>query len=264
LLLAATPVSAAGGKKKGKASDKTEQSASKDGEKDDKKDKSKGKGKGKKADAEAAAEDEAEAEEQQAVAEPDSWEAPPPEDEKPPADKPKPLVDKSFRDPLPFSAALLLGWGFKTDRRTGGLGADPYGLGFGLRGGYVFDFSLYAGAYFIYYLGSTEEGAGTAFGTDVGQVETSANYMHFGLEVGYDAWVGSIMLRPSLQLGAALAVLSRDGVTDSSGDFALNPGITVIHPIDEFFLGADVRGHLVTGDGISALSFFATGGIRFE
>ena len=64
---------------------------------------------------------------------------------------PKP-VEKPKGSDRPISAALFAGWAFKTDRQTNniGTGADPYGLGGGLRGGYSFDFHLYVGVFFTY------------------------------------------------------------------------------------------------------------------
>lgn len=244
LILSADPVAAAGKKKKGKRAD-TEQS-------EDKADK--------KSDAEG---DEKSEDAEEEFVEPDSWERPPEEEEKPPPEAPKPVEKEVVGDGLPISAGLLLGWGLKTDRRTADYGADPYGLSAGLRGGYSLDMGVYVGAYYIWYLGSSSEGQGSAR-TGGAFAESSASYMHFGAEVGYDAWIGPVIIRPSLMLGMALALLSRDGVHDTVGDLVLGPGITMVHPFDEFFIGGDLRGSIVTGDGVSAVSLFATGGMRFQ
>jgi hypothetical protein len=223
--------------------------------KDDKKKK-----KGKKGEEEPAAE--APAEEappaEEAVEEPDSWERPPVEEKAPPKELEPAPVEPSIEKPI--SVALLLGYGFMTDRR--GNGADPYGFMAGLRGGYTFDFKLYAGLYYNYYLGSSKEGESQGTGL---QSETTANYMHFGAEIGYDAELGPVQLRPSLQLGVALLVsdVEKPGTSDSYSDFMLAPGVTVVHPIDDFFIGGDFRGLIVTGDGASGITLAATGGIRF-
>jgi hypothetical protein len=226
-----------------------------DKKKDDKKKK-----KGKKGEEEPAAEEKAEepppAEEE--MTEPDAWERPPVE-EKAPAKEAAPQVEDPGIE-KPITVALLLGYGFMTDRR--GNGADPFGFMAGLRGGYTFDFKLYAGLFYNYYLGSSKEGDSQGTGL---RSETTANYMHFGAEVGYDAEIGPVQLRPSLQLGIALLVsdVERPGTSDSYSDFMLAPGVTVVHPIDDFFIGGDLRGQIVTGDGTSGITIAATGGMRF-
>lgn len=222
--------------------------------KDDKKKK-----KGKKGEEEPAAEEPAEeappAEE--VVEEPDSWERPPVEEKAPPKESAPAPVEPTIEKPI--TVALLLGYGFMTDRRGGG--ADPYTFMAGLRGGYTFDFKLYAGLYYNYYLG--ESRTGETQGSGIEQ-ETTANYMHFGAEVGYDAELGPVQIRPSLQLGIALLLTDVEGgATDSFSDFMLAPGITVVHPIDDFFIGGDLRGQIVTGDGASGITVAATGGMRF-
>jgi hypothetical protein len=195
--------------------------------------------------------------------EPDPWERPPVEQEKPQAPPPK-KVEEPVGDGRRIDAGLLLGWGFQTDRSTGGLGADPYGLAIGARGGYTLDFQLYVGAFFVYYLGSTDSGGGRT--TVV--AETSANYMQFGAEAGYDLWFGDLLFRPGAQIGAALAVydVNEGGVKESGtvGDFMIAPGFLLMKPFDDFFLGGDLRANLVSGDGVSAVSLFVNGGMRFE
>jgi hypothetical protein len=41
------------------------------------------------------------------------------------------------------------------------------------------------------------------------------------------------------------------------------PGITVVHPWDDFFIGGDFRANIVTGDGTSSMLLAATAGMRF-
>jgi hypothetical protein len=215
--------------------------------------------KGKKGKEEPAAEEQAEeAPAEEPVAEPDEWERPPMEEKAPPKESAPVEVAPSIEKPI--SAALLLGWGFMTDRR--GIGADPYGFMAGLRGGYTFDFKLYAGVYFNYYIGSSKTGDTAATGIEQ---ETTSSYMHYGLEAGYDAEIGPVQIRPSLQLGLAMALsdVENPGTTDSYVDVMLGPGVTVVHPIDDFFIGGDLRAQIVTGDGVSAVTLAATGGMRF-
>jgi hypothetical protein len=224
-----------------------------DKKKDDKKKK------GKKGEEEAPAEEAPPAEEE-VVEEPDAWERPPVEEKAPAKEAPK-AVDTTPALESPISIALLLGYGFKTDRRTGHLGADPYGFMAGVRGGYTFDFMLYTGLYFNYYFGSSQTGGGQrTVSTDS---TTTASYMHFGAEVGYDVDAGPVLFRPSLQIGMALGLTDETGTTTTVNDMMLGPGFTLVYPIDDFFIGGDLRGAIVMGDGASAVTAAATGGMRF-
>lgn len=215
--------------------------------------------KGKKAEEEAPAE-EAPPPAEEVVEEPDAWERPPEEEKAPPKEAPK-AVDETPALENPISIALLLGYGFKTDRRTGDLGADPYGFMAGLRGGYTFDFMLYAGLYFNYYFGSSQSGGGER--TVSTNSTTTASYMQFGAEVGYDVVAGPVLFRPSLEIGMALGLTDETGTTTTVNDMMLGPGFTLLYPIDEFFIGGDLRGAIVLGDGASGVTAAATGGMRF-
>jgi hypothetical protein len=195
----------------------------------------------------------------------EAWEAPPKDEEKPKPEVAKPQKEMKVGDGKPITAGLLLGWGFKTDRAVGQLGADPYTLGIGLRGGYGLDFGLYLGGYFVYYIGSSRSGMSSATAT---MGETHANYILFGAEVGYDWWVGDAIVRPSLGLGPALGITDNESVNVTGGStvlgaFALHPGMSVIIPFEDWFIGGDMRANVVTGDGLSGIAIYANGGLRF-
>jgi hypothetical protein len=201
-------------------------------------------------------------EEEEAPSNNNTWEKPPAEQEKPAAPPVTAPVEKPDGDGRPWSVGLLVGWGFKTDRQTGGLGADPYGFAAGIRGGYSLDMNLYVGLFYTYFLGSSQTGEqARVIG---GPVTTTANYMQFGAEVGYDWWVGPVIVRPSLELGVALAFTDVTGASRREGSFLIGPGLTIVHPWDMFFLGGDGRFEIATGDGVSAFQLAATGGLRFE
>jgi hypothetical protein len=194
--------------------------------------------------------------------EPDTWEKPPEEQEKPPASATPKVAAKPKGDGKPISVGLIVGWAFETDRRTSGFSADPYGLGGGVRGGYsVPDVNVYFGLYFMYYLGSAVTGESQYVNNAT--LTTNANYMQFGAEVGYDWWISSIVIRPSVQLGAALVFTDVPNVQSPISDFMFAPGITVVHPWDQWFLGGDLRANVVTGDGSSSMLLAVTGGMRF-
>jgi hypothetical protein len=200
--------------------------------------------------------------EQAEMPDPNVWEKPPEEKEKPkPIDTPAPVVEEKG-DNRPWSAGLAAGWGAKTDRATGDFGADPYTLAAGVRGGYAFDFNLYIGVWFNWYLGSSITGSGARI--NLGEKTTYANYWQFGVDVGYDWWVADIIIRPSMELGEAIAVTDATGQTKAVADFMFGPGLTVVYPWDNLFLGGELRGNIVTGDGVSALLIAAQFGMRFE
>lgn len=201
--------------------------------------------------------------EPQETAEPSSWERPPEEKEKPAGPPPAP-PEKPKGSDRPISASISLGWGFMTDRQTNNIqsAANPYQLGGSLRGGYSFDFHLYVGVYFTMFLGSSESGTSQAINTV--KMDSSARYMQFGADVGYDWWVGPVIVRPSLQIGEALAFATLGNVHKTVGDFMVGPGISVVHPWDNVFLGGEGRFLIVTGDGVAAFLLAATFGLRFE
>lgn len=193
----------------------------------------------------------------------DSWERPPEEEEKPKAEVKAPVVEK-VGDGRPWMAGLTLGYGSNMSSGTGGLGADPYGFTAGLFGGYSLDFNLYVGLFFEYYLGSSNEGEAQRTGL---MGSTTVSDMQFGVEVGYDFWLGSVILRPSLQWGMSVALYDKTGSAVTSGsvtDMVWGPGIGLYVPIDEWFLGGSVRPMLISGDLTSCLLFGVQGGMRFE
>jgi hypothetical protein len=194
---------------------------------------------------------------------PNVWEKPPEEAEKPiPKAEAVAPEDKPVGDGRPWSVGIAAGWAFKTDRR--GFPADPYGLAAGLRGGYaaLLDNKLYLGLYFNWYLGGSQ--TGSAARANLSDSTSHANYWQFGAEVGYDWWVASVIIRPSMQIGEAISVNDALGTTKATGDFMFGPGLTVVYPWDNMFIGGEMRGNIVTGDGISALLFAAQLGMRFE
>jgi hypothetical protein len=198
--------------------------------------------------------------EPKAEAEPDLWERPPADVEKPPP-PPRKVEKKVVGDGRPISMALVLGYGFLTDRKVDRFGADPYGLALGVRGGYSFDFQLYAGVFYSYYLGSTRSGLTSRTALSV---TSTANYMQFGVEAGYDIWAGSVIVRPSLQIGAALGFTTKPNTQSPLGSVLFAPGMTVDKTWGIFFLGGEMRLNIVPGDGNSALILALNPGLRFQ
>ena len=159
----------------------------------------------------------------------------------------------------PISAGLFLGFG--TD-----LGEDfnPWGFGFGVRGGYNLN-QIYLGARFLYHLGSS-------YGS--GLTEFSTNLWELSLEGGYDLLVADrLTVRPSLGLGIINFITSTDndalGITgspsSSDAKLLLAPGVTLLYDVTpDIFVGGELRLPLALGGGsVVGLNIYATGGMRF-
>jgi hypothetical protein len=145
------------------------------------------------------------------------------------------------------SVGALIGYGFK----------DGVGVGLGLRGGYTLPMNLYLGGTFVYHLGKSIGGA-------------TINVFYLGVEGGYDIAAGPVVIRPFLGLGPAFAHASipsisiggvSAGGSETSTKFGFWPGAEVLYPIQNFFIGADLR-VLIVSD-FTAFSMFATGGLQF-
>lgn len=158
----------------------------------------------------------------------------------------------------PISVGLLLGFGIGFDE------IDPWGLGFGLRGGYNLG-AIFLGARFVYYLGESVEALG---------VDASYNLWEFGIEGGYDLALDPIVIRPTLGLGLASLVYSVDipsgfgigGSTSTSEIYlAIAPGASVLFDVAEnIFIGAEGRLQIVLAEEtLSGLILMANGGMRF-
>jgi hypothetical protein len=165
-------------------------------------------------------------------------------------------------------AGLLAGYGVHGD-------PNFLGVGLGFRVGYAMPSNLYIGGTFIYHLGSSQD-----YGTSIlGDESVKFGIYYFGAEVGYDLYLGPVILRPMAGIGLATAHASVClGGTCASGTGSSNlyiaPGAVLMFPVtSSIFIGADVRYLIVTGssytdqngatDSASALSFFGTVGMKF-
>jgi hypothetical protein len=163
------------------------------------------------------------------------------------------------------SVGALLGVGFVTSSNTADI--NPAGFGLGVRGGYTLPMNVYLGGTFVYHFGGSESFPGG---------DASYNMFYFGVEGGYDIAAGPVIVRPYLGLGDVVGHFSMPGInlgplgatppiSESSGAFGLWPGVAVLYPIDNFFVGGDARFVIATGDNsdFSEFSIFATGGLKF-
>lgn len=160
----------------------------------------------------------------------------------------------------PISVGLLLGYGISLES-----GGNPWGVGFGARGGYNLG-PIYLGARFVFYLGESVEST-SGFGMNF---STSIHIWELGVEGGYDlALADKLSLRPELGLGlansSASSTASGVSASASSTDLYLAPGASVLYDVnDDFYVGGDARLQVVFGDStVKALIILANGGMHF-
>lgn len=173
------------------------------------------------------------------------------------------LVSVAAHAEQPFTAGKAgVGAGVGYGVYTGDGDLNPYGLGFGARGGYTLDSSIHIGASFEYYLGGEEGPA-------------SFNVMQFMLEPGYDLSVSPTMVvRPSLGIGMAKSMVEvcialppplgtgeETCVDDSSSDFAVAPGAFLLIDFGGLYGQVGARYNHIFVDEGNADGFLLTGGV---
>jgi len=163
--------------------------------------------------------------------------------------------------PKPISVSLLAGYGhtFNADDHL-----NPLGVGFGVRGGYNFS-ALYVGMRFMFFLGDTESAGGG--------VETSANAMTLGLELGYDIALLDDVLFVRPEIGSGLMIIEGESmagameipVNGSSEDLYIAPGAALFVNVGKrSFLGLDLQTPIIFADDTEvALTTLAIAGMRF-
>ena len=154
-----------------------------------------------------------------------------------------------------------------------GAGTQDYKVfGIGARGGYTLaNMPIYIGGTFMYNIGS--------------DIVPGVNVHSFliAVEAGYDFPVGPVVIRPYLGLGDTLIsgsiatacvinpltgqCIGGASASSTTSEFTLYPGATVMYPIQQFFVGGDVRIEWLPGVGPGGdnvgLGLYATGGMQF-
>jgi hypothetical protein len=152
------------------------------------------------------------------------------------------------------SAALLLGFA-----------TNDLNLGVGARGGYTLTNNLYVGGTIVYQFGTSNDA--TVGSTTV---KSSGHLFYLGPEGGYDLPIGPVLVRPYLGLGPGIATGSGSvcltgascvEMSNSSTNFALWLGGTVLYPLGNFVVGGDLRALFVSNN--NSIGIFATGGMTF-
>jgi hypothetical protein len=159
------------------------------------------------------------------------------------------------RDTRQTSIGLLVGYGVELSDNL----MDPFGLTLGVRGGHTFDAGIYVGGQFNYFFGES---------VDFGTVEATVRALTLAVEGGYDIVAAPLVLRPSVAVGAAFfsGSGSSGGVegSDSFTRFYVGPGVSLLYPLDDWFVGVDARVLVVPDDETrTAFTAQATGGMRF-
>lgn len=127
---------------------------------------------------------------------------------------------------------------------------NPYGPGLGVRAGITLPASLYLGASLDYFFGESEDVAG---------IDVSASLLQLMANVGYDAGLGPLTLRPSLGLGLAQSNVEGGAFDDSKGNFVLSPGAEAIIGLGLLSVSGEVRYNKVFVDGDFDGIYFGVG-----
>lgn len=152
----------------------------------------------------------------------------------------------------PISLGLLLGYGVQLDD----IGVNPWGVGFGARGGYNIG-PIFLGGRFVFYLGE-DPAAGGGEGS-------ASNIWEIGLEGGYDLRAGVMTLRPGIGFGLASLVVDAPGV-DSTTDAYVAPGLSLLFDVSrDIFVGVDGRVQFILAEpiGFEAMIVLGNLGMRF-
>jgi outer membrane protein with beta-barrel domain len=117
---------------------------------------------------------------------------------------------------------------------------NGYGPGFGLRAGVTLPASLYLGASFDYFFGETDSVAG---------VDISASVLQVLANVGYDAGLGPITLRPNLGFGLAQTEAELEDASTSEGNFAISPGVEAFLGLGLLTVSGELRYNHIFAEG---------------
>jgi hypothetical protein len=114
---------------------------------------------------------------------------------------------------------------------------NPLGVGLGGRAG-VSIFGLYGGVQAMYYLG----GSSTETVPGAGSISYSLHTVLYGVEAGYSIkLIPLLTIRPQIGVGNATFTGSAGGVSSSSSNLYLEPGVTGLVSLGLVYVGADVN-----------------------
>lgn len=140
---------------------------------------------------------------------------------------------------------------------------NPLGFGLGGRAGLAFLGGIYLGGNIMYYFGGSqnESVSPTAPSTSV-----SFNTLMYGGELGYGIKILDLLtIRPQVGIGNATFSASADGVSTSTSNWYLEPGVTGLIGLGLLFVGADANALFFPGLNNSQAAFSIHGqiGVKF-
>jgi hypothetical protein len=135
-------------------------------------------------------------------------------------------------------AGALGGYAASTDENHN---VNPFGVGLGLSAGVTLPvMPIYVGGRFVYYLGDSASFSQSGVG-----LKLDSHYVMYGVDLGYDAELGPIVLRPGLGIGRATLENSSTtlGVEVSSSDSSLYlaPSIALIIKLGLIYVSGELR-----------------------
>ena len=135
---------------------------------------------------------------------------------------------------------------------------NPYAVGLGASAGITLPvMPFYVGARVLWYFGDSATFSQNAVG-----VELNSHYLLYGLDLGYDAELGPLVLRPSLGIGSATLKYSITSlgakVSTSDSSLYLAPSIGLIIKLGLIYVSGELRYNALTesahADSVSLLA----------
>jgi hypothetical protein len=150
--------------------------------------------------------------------------------------------------------------GYATSPTSENGAPNPLGFGLGGRAGLSFLGGFYAGGSLMYYLGGS-----STLQSEAGAQSVSTNTLMYGGEVGYGFNILLLTIRPQVGIGNATFTASSGGVSQSTSNWYLEPGVTGLIGLGLLYVGADVNALVFPGlqDSQTGVSFHGQIGVKF-
>ncbi len=135
---------------------------------------------------------------------------------------------------------------------------EPYGGAIGASAGVTLPvLPIYLGARMVWFVGNTET---------LAALVVNRHYLLYGVDVGYDAIIGPLVLRPSVGIGRATLEdrVMNSGLTLSSSDNSLYiaPGFGLLVKLLLLYVGAELRYNALTASHqVNSVSLLASFGL---
>jgi hypothetical protein len=141
-------------------------------------------------------------------------------------------------------------------------GVEPFGVGVGASAGLSLPVvPIYVGARILWHFGDS-----AAFSEDGVELKLRRHYLLYGLDLGYDAELGPIVLRPALGVGRATLEDTTKGLgvdlSGSDSSLYLAPSIGLLLKLGLLYAGAEARFNWLTeSDHYDSVSLLASLGV---